>query len=162
MSLVAATQVGCCHCHPHVRRNQEAAFWLLAALVEDILQPDTYSSNLVGCQVRPSCSGQATLTQDALQQLLLPKGRPVPACICCPSCMQVEMKALDELIAQKLPRLSAHLTALEADVSILATDWFLTLYSASMPSETVSAGGRLTQTQHGVHGSSSLHACRLC
>jgi hypothetical protein len=27
-------------------------FWLLAALVEDILQPDTYNSNLVGCQVR--------------------------------------------------------------------------------------------------------------
>lgn len=52
--------------------------------------------------------------------------------------MQVEMKALDELIAQKLPRLSAHLNALEADVSILATDWFLTLWAASMPSETVS------------------------
>lgn len=34
-----------------VCRNQEAAFWLLAALVEDILQPDTYNSNLVGCQV---------------------------------------------------------------------------------------------------------------
>lgn len=51
------------------------------------------------------------------------------------------MKALDELIAQKLPRLSAHLNALEADVSILATDWFLTLFSASMPSETVSATG---------------------
>lgn len=59
------------------------------------------------------------------------------------------MKALDELIAQKLPRLSAHLNALEADVSILATDWFLTLYSASMPSETVSAAVCL------------LHACTL-
>lgn len=32
-------------------RNQEAAFWLLAALVEDILPPDNYNSNLVGCQV---------------------------------------------------------------------------------------------------------------
>jgi hypothetical protein len=64
---------------------------------------------------------------------------------CCPACTQVEMKALDELIAQKLPRLSAHVTALEADVSILATDWFLTLYSASMPSETVSADA----TKHG-------------
>ena len=49
------------------------------------------------------------------------------------------MKALDELIALKLPRLSAHLQALEADVSILATDWFLTLFAASMPFETVSA-----------------------
>lgn len=51
------------------------------------------------------------------------------------------MKALDELIALKLPRLSAHLHALEADVSILATDWFLTLFAASMPSETVGSTG---------------------
>eukprot|EP00879_Flechtneria_rotunda_P013690 GHRR01014300.1.p1 GENE.GHRR01014300.1~~GHRR01014300.1.p1 ORF type:complete len:277 (+),score=140.82 GHRR01014300.1:249-1079(+) len=50
---------------------------------------------------------------------------------------QVEMKALDELIGQKLPRLAAHLTALEADVSILATDWYLTLFATSMPAETV-------------------------
>eukprot|EP00882_Tetradesmus_deserticola_P034896 GHRQ01040226.1.p2 GENE.GHRQ01040226.1~~GHRQ01040226.1.p2 ORF type:complete len:117 (+),score=50.86 GHRQ01040226.1:322-672(+) len=50
---------------------------------------------------------------------------------------QVEMKALDELIAQKLPRLAAHLAELEAEVSILATDWFLTLFATSMPAETV-------------------------
>lgn len=52
------------------------------------------------------------------------------------------MCALDELMAHKLPRLSAHLRSMEADVSILATDWFLTLYSASMPSETVSVQGQ--------------------
>lgn len=34
-----------------IHRNEETAFWLLVALVEDILQPDTYNSNLVGCQV---------------------------------------------------------------------------------------------------------------
>jgi hypothetical protein len=57
--------------------------------------------------------------------------------MCYPSTFQVEMKALDELIAQKLPRLAAHLAELEAEVSILATDWFLTLFATCMPAETV-------------------------
>jgi hypothetical protein len=34
-----------------MNRNEESAFWLLAALVEDILHPSTYSKNLEGCQV---------------------------------------------------------------------------------------------------------------
>lgn len=32
-------------------RNQETAFWLLAALLEDILAPGTYDSHLMGCLV---------------------------------------------------------------------------------------------------------------
>jgi hypothetical protein len=59
MTLVARNSHGLLHCYPRVCRNQEAAFWLLAALVEDILQPDTYSSNLVGCQVRSSSSSSS-------------------------------------------------------------------------------------------------------
>lgn len=47
------------------------------------------------------------------------------------------MKALDELIRIKLPRLAAHLAALEADVSVVGTNWYLTLFASSMPSETV-------------------------
>ncbi|KXZ54436.1 hypothetical protein GPECTOR_5g89 [Gonium pectorale] len=81
-----------------LNRNEEAAFWLLAALVEDTLYPGTYSRNLEGCQV--------------------------------------EMRALDELIAGKLPRLHAHFAAIDFDISMLATDWYLGLYSVSMPSET--------------------------
>jgi hypothetical protein len=34
-----------------MNRNEENAFWLLAALVEDILHPSTYAKNLEGCQV---------------------------------------------------------------------------------------------------------------
>lgn len=34
-----------------MNRNEEAAFWLLAALVEDILYEGTYGANLAGCQV---------------------------------------------------------------------------------------------------------------
>lgn len=33
------------------------------------------------------------------------------------------MKALEELLAQKLPRLAEHMAALGADVSLLATEW---------------------------------------
>ncbi|GBF96307.1 hypothetical protein Rsub_09102 [Raphidocelis subcapitata] len=48
----------------------------------------------------------------------------------------VEMRALEALIAAKLPRLAAHMAALEADVSLFAMDWFLSLFAASLPSET--------------------------
>lgn len=48
---------------------------------------------------------------------------------------QVEMKALDELVAQKLPRLHAHFTAIDLDMSMLATDWYLGLYCTSFPTE---------------------------
>jgi hypothetical protein len=37
-------------------RNEENAFWLLAALVEDMLHPGTYDRNLAGCQVSQSVS----------------------------------------------------------------------------------------------------------
>lgn len=50
-------------------RNQEAAFWLLAALVEDILPLDNYNSNLVGCQVSAG---------EALQEAML-----LPSCCNC-------------------------------------------------------------------------------
>ncbi|KAF8072845.1 Tbc1d2 [Scenedesmus sp. PABB004] len=49
----------------------------------------------------------------------------------------VEMLALRELLTKKLPRLAAHLDALDADVSMFATDWFLTLFATSLPAETV-------------------------
>ncbi|KIY99590.1 TBC1 domain family member 2A [Monoraphidium neglectum] len=48
---------------------------------------------------------------------------------------QVEMRALEDLMSTKLPRLAAHMAALEADVSIIATDWYLSLFASSMPSE---------------------------
>lgn len=50
---------------------------------------------------------------------------------------QVEMKALDELISDKLPRLAAHFQVIEMDISLLATDWYLGLYATSFPAETV-------------------------
>jgi hypothetical protein len=51
------------------------------------------------------------------------------------------MRALDELIASKLPRLHEHFTAIDLDISMLATDWYLCLYSVSLPSEVRPGGG---------------------
>ncbi len=45
------------------------------------------------------------------------------------------MRALDELIGTKLPRLQQHFQALDFDINMLATDWYLCLYSVSLPSE---------------------------
>ena len=45
----------------------------------------------------------------------------------------VEMRSLRELLERKLPRLSAHMAALDCDMSLLATDWFLCLFATSLP-----------------------------
>ncbi len=47
------------------------------------------------------------------------------------------MKALGELVGNKLPRLWAHMQALEVEMALLATDWYLGLFCTSLPSETV-------------------------
>ncbi|KAK9919170.1 hypothetical protein WJX75_009858 [Coccomyxa subellipsoidea] len=48
----------------------------------------------------------------------------------------VEMRSLQELVDAKLPRLRQHLEKLGCDMTIIATDWFLCLFSTSLPSET--------------------------
>ena len=35
-----------------LNRNEDSCFWLLAALIEGILHPDTYARSLSGCQAR--------------------------------------------------------------------------------------------------------------
>ncbi|XWS36719.1 hypothetical protein CRYUN_Cryun20dG0110100 [Craigia yunnanensis] len=48
----------------------------------------------------------------------------------------VEQRVFKDLLAKKCPRIAAHLEALEFDVSFVATEWFLCLFSKSLPSET--------------------------
>ncbi|XP_039120692.1 LOW QUALITY PROTEIN: growth hormone-regulated TBC protein 1 [Dioscorea cayenensis subsp. rotundata] len=48
----------------------------------------------------------------------------------------VEQRVFRDLLAKKCPRISAHLEAMEFDVSLVATEWFLCLFSKSLPSET--------------------------
>ncbi|KAL9268719.1 TBC1 domain family member 2A-like protein [Drosera capensis] len=47
----------------------------------------------------------------------------------------VEQRVFKDLLAKKLPRLAAHLEDLEFNVSLVATEWFLCLFSKSLPSE---------------------------
>ncbi|XAR55304.1 hypothetical protein NMG60_11035342 [Bertholletia excelsa] len=48
----------------------------------------------------------------------------------------VEQRVFKDLLVKKCPKIAAHLEALEFDVSLVATEWFLCLFSKSLPSET--------------------------
>ncbi|XP_073313028.1 uncharacterized protein [Primulina huaijiensis] len=48
----------------------------------------------------------------------------------------VEQRVFKDMLTKKCPRISTHLEALEFDVSLVCTEWFLCLYSKSLPSET--------------------------
>ncbi|CAI9090214.1 OLC1v1024940C1 [Oldenlandia corymbosa var. corymbosa] len=48
----------------------------------------------------------------------------------------VEQRVFKDLLTKKCPRLAAHLETLEFDVSLVCTEWFLCLFSKSLPSET--------------------------
>ncbi|KAM7271021.1 hypothetical protein ACFE04_030235 [Oxalis oulophora] len=48
----------------------------------------------------------------------------------------VEQRVFKDLLTQKCPKIAAHLEALEFDTSLVTTEWFLCLFSKSLPSET--------------------------
>lgn len=48
----------------------------------------------------------------------------------------VEQRVFKDLLAKKCSKIAAHLEAMEFDVSLVATEWFLCLFSKSLPSET--------------------------
>lgn len=48
----------------------------------------------------------------------------------------VEQRVFKDLLVKKCPRIAAHLEELEFDVSLVTTEWFLCLFSKSLPSET--------------------------
>ncbi|XP_047334697.1 growth hormone-regulated TBC protein 1-like [Impatiens glandulifera] len=48
----------------------------------------------------------------------------------------VEQRVFKDLLVKNCPRIANHLEALEFDVSLVATEWFLCLFSKSLPSET--------------------------
>lgn len=48
----------------------------------------------------------------------------------------VEMRVLQKLLAEKLPKLHKHFEAIGCEVSMFATDWFLVLFATTLPSET--------------------------
>ncbi|KAL8140477.1 hypothetical protein V2J09_006498 [Rumex salicifolius] len=48
----------------------------------------------------------------------------------------VEQRVFKDLLTKKCPRIAAHLESLQFDVSLVTTEWFLCLFSKSLPSET--------------------------
>ncbi|XP_031489387.1 uncharacterized protein LOC116256970 isoform X1 [Nymphaea colorata] len=48
----------------------------------------------------------------------------------------VEQRVFKDLLSKKCPRIATHLEAMGFDVSLVATEWFLCLFSKSLPSET--------------------------
>ncbi|KAE9606418.1 putative Rab-GTPase-TBC domain-containing protein [Lupinus albus] len=48
----------------------------------------------------------------------------------------VEQRVFKDLLVKKCPRIASHLEALGFDVSLVTTEWFLCLFSKSLPSET--------------------------
>ncbi|KAK6118753.1 hypothetical protein DH2020_047500 [Rehmannia glutinosa] len=48
----------------------------------------------------------------------------------------VEQRVFKDLLTKKCPRIATHLEALDFDVSLVCTEWFLCLFSKSLPSET--------------------------
>lgn len=48
----------------------------------------------------------------------------------------VEQRVFKDLLVKKCPRIAAHLEAMEFDVSLVTTEWFLCVFSKSLPSET--------------------------
>jgi hypothetical protein len=47
----------------------------------------------------------------------------------------VEQRVFKDLLAQKCSRIATHLEDMGFDVSLVATEWFLCLFSKSLPSE---------------------------
>ncbi|KAF9620456.1 hypothetical protein IFM89_012633 [Coptis chinensis] len=47
----------------------------------------------------------------------------------------VEQRVFKDLLVKKCTRIAAHLEAMEFDVSLVTTEWFLCLFSKSLPSE---------------------------
>lgn len=48
----------------------------------------------------------------------------------------VEQRVFKDFLSKKCPRIAAHLEEIEFDVSLVTTEWFLCLFSKSLPSET--------------------------
>ncbi|KAF8409660.1 hypothetical protein HHK36_005738 [Tetracentron sinense] len=128
-----------------VMKTEEDAFWMLAVLLENVLVNDCYTDNLSGCHVE----------QRVFQDLLAKKCPMYSAhyfsslflCSFLFLCLIFDdfigasvFFNLHKLVVLSLNlkinfRIAPHLEALEFDVSLVATEWFLCLFSKSLPSE---------------------------
>ena len=57
------------------------------------------------------------------------------AAITVASILRRVLLCMQELVATKLPKVHAKMAALHCDMTIIATDWFICLFSTALPSE---------------------------
>jgi len=79
--------------------DEESVFWLLSALLEDILPADYYAQDLIGCTV--------------------------------------DLRVFSELLAAKYPKVWRKFTESGVTVEFFALEWFISIFSKTLPSETV-------------------------
>jgi hypothetical protein len=108
----------------------ERAFWLLDALVGDVSASAVAAASGGGLGGGGGLGASAATTTP--KHGILYPGTFAPALEGC----HVEMRAFAALLSKKMPKLSRHLSSVGCDVSLLATDWFLCLFSTALPSET--------------------------
>ncbi|KAF6151654.1 hypothetical protein GIB67_043061 [Kingdonia uniflora] len=94
-----------------VMKTEKDAFWMLAFLLENVLVNDCYSPNLSECHVE----------QRVFQDMLAKK---------CPSLCMLSF------VVKKMQD-CAHLEDMEFDVSLVATEWFLCLFSKQFPKDSI-------------------------
>ena len=109
-------------------KTEEDAFWMLAVLLENVLVSDCYTDTLSGCHVE----------QRVFKDLLAKK---CPRYFFPPSIFMLVFLSENHAVIvnyirfSKWYRIAAHLEAMGFDVSLVATEWFLCLFSKTLPSE---------------------------
>lgn len=111
-------------------REGERAFWLLAALVGHVLAPNTYASNLAGCH--SEMRTLAVLLSRRMPRLHRWGGEGAGGVACVRMRLSRGRRGVDRWALRGSRR---HLESLGCDVSIVATDWFLCLFTTSLPPE---------------------------
>lgn len=110
-----------------VMKTEEDAFWMLAVLLENVLVRDCYTTNLSGCHV------EQRVFKDLLSQKC---PRLVIFLVLGPKLSLLFDRSLTERKCYIFfCRIATHLDNMGFDVSLVATEWFLCLFSKSFPSE---------------------------
>jgi hypothetical protein len=135
--------------------SEERAFWVLATLLENVLYRDLHSEVRDMLQPPPAVEshlshaifhvrGAATCwvpTQPSVGCLgphthslttsarLMRRRQDLLGC-------HVETRVLKALVDKRMPELAAHLRTVDFDMSMVATEWLLTAFVKSVPSET--------------------------
>ncbi len=101
--------------------DEEAAFWGLIAIVEHLLPKQYFTQSMLG---EWGAKGDKTRLPQLLFFFFFVLG------------VQVDQRVLKDLVAERLPKLNAHLDRNNIDISLVSFSFFLTLSVDSVPIDT--------------------------